>query len=294
MRALSLAFVALVVAACEGTTADAGLHAALRADGAQFFQGAMPADTAGPKVAAVNLVTTAIRAGSVGKSCSGALAAEATAAAIALAGDDGYWVVTASVPDIQTPGLPSFRTKLSFSSALSPGAHDLVVRAVDVNGHFGPANVQPLTAMDPTPQGRVVVSLTWDSESDLDLRVVDPNGAEVWKRNINSFGPPVPGQPPGSDAWKNGGILDFDSNAACLIDGRRRENVVWKTTAPSGHYLVRVDTFSLCNEVSANWKIEAFLSGASLGSAQGSSFDSDTRLPHDRGAGLLALEFDVP
>ena len=254
----------------------------------------MPAETSGPKVAAVNLVTTTVRPGSVGKSCSGALEAEATSAAIALAGDDGYWVVTAAVPDVQTPGLPSFHTKLSFSSSLSAGPHDLVVRAVDINGHFGPANVQPLTTMDTTPQGRVVISLTWDSESDLDLRVVDPNGAEVWKRNVNSFGPPVPGQRPGSDAWKNGGILDFDSNAACVIDGRRKENVVWKTTAPPGHYVVRVDTFSLCSEVSANWNVEAFVSGASLGRAQGSSFESDTRLSHDRGAGLRALEFDVP
>lgn len=294
MRAFSLVCVVLVISSCDGSTSDPGLRAALRAEGAQFFPGAMPAEAGGPKVAAVNLVTTSLRAGSVGKSCSGALEAEATSAAIALAGDDGYWVVTASVPDVQTPGLPSFHTRLSFSSSLSPGSHDLVVRAVDINGRFGPANVQPLTPVDTTPQGRLVVSLTWDSESDLDLRVVDPNGAEVWKRNINSFGPPAPGQPPGSDAWKNGGILDFDSNAACVIDGRRRENVVWKTTAPSGHYVVRVDTFSLCSEVSANWKLEAFLSGASLGRSEGSSFDSDTRLPHDRGAGLLGLEFDVP
>jgi hypothetical protein len=31
-----------------------------------------------------------------------------------------------------------------------------------------------------------------------------------------------------------------------------------------------------------------------LGEARGTSTDFDTRFPHDRGAGLLALEFDVP
>ncbi len=298
MRARSLTSFAIAgmvtIAACDGATSDPGLRATLRAEGAQFHEGPMPAETTGPMVAAVNLITSEVRPGSVGKSCSGALGAEATAAAITLAGDDGYWLLTAGVPDIQTPGLPSFHTKLSFASSLSPGSHELVVRAVDLAGHFGPPNVQPLTATDLTPQGRLVISLSWDTESDLDLRVVDPNGAEVWKRNINSVGPPAPGQPPGSTAWMNGGILDFDSNANCVIDGRRQENVVWKTVAPSGHYLVRVDAFSLCNAVSANWKVEAFLSGVSIGRAEGSSYDSDTRLPHDRGAGVLALELDVP
>ena len=280
--------------ACGGTTPDRGLDALLHVEDAQFFRGPMPVESQGPSVAAVNLVTNEAHAGSRNKSCSGALAAQATAAAISLEGDRGYWVVGASVPDVQTPGLPSFHTKLSFASSLSAGPHALFVRAVDASGRFGAAALQSLTTMDLAPSGRVVVSLAWDTESDLDLRVLDPSGAEIWKRNINSFGPPAPGQAPGSSAWMDGGILDFDSNAACVIDGRRKENVIWKKTAPSGHYVVKVDTFSLCNEVSAHWNVEARVDGATIGKAAGTSFDSDTQFSHDRGAGLLALEFDVP
>lgn len=255
----------------------------------------MPSDGAGPAVATVNFQTNLIRPGGIEKPVSGALAREATGAAIMLGDDKGYWVVTAGVPEVQTPGLPSFKASLSFAASLRPGMHEFIVRAVDPAGHFGPATVRALTTEDVgAPQGHVVVSLSWDTETDLDLHVVDGAGVEVWKRNINSYEAPPPGQAVDPNQWQTGGILDFDSNAECVIDGRRRENVVWKTTAPAGHYVVRVDTFSLCNEASAHWHVQAFLDGRLLGEAKGSSFDVDTYMPHDRGAGVMALEFDVP
>ena len=88
--------------------------------------------------------------------------------------------------------------------------------------------------------------------------------------------------------------MDFDSNASCVIDGRRQENVVWKVPPPSGHYVARVDAFSMCSELAAHWSVDVRLGGAIVAHAQGSSFDSDTRFGHDRGAGVLAVEFDVP
>ena len=280
-------------AACSSTHADAGLDAALRVEGAQFVRGSM-IDGPGPKVAAVNVVSNRVRAGEVGKPCSGALDPGATAVALALDGDPGYWIVTAGFPDVQSPGSPSFHATLSFSPLLSRGEHGLVARAVDEAGRFGPAKVRLLSSEGAAvPSGRVVVSLTWDTESDLDLHVVDPAGVEVDKHDINSYVPPPPGEPADPEAWKKGGILDFDSNASCVIDGRRMENVVWTTDAPTGHYVVRVDTFSLCDAPSARWRVEAFIDGASAGVAEGASFDTDTRGPHDHGAGVLALEFDV-
>lgn len=281
------------IGACHGVTPDGGLDATLRVEGAQFVRGAMT-DGAGPKVQAVNVLSNRIHAGEVEKPCSGALDPGATAVALGLDGDPGYWIVPAGFPDIQSPGAPSFHATLSFSPLLAPGQHGLVARAVDEAGRFGPPSVRLLTSDgSAVPTGRVVVSLTWDTESDLDLHVVDPAGVEVDKHDINSYVPPPPGEAADPDAWKAGGVLDFDSNASCVIDGRRMEDVVWTTTAPRGHYLVRVDTFSLCDEVSARWRVEALVDGASAGVAEGASFDSDTRGPHDRGAGVLALEFDV-
>ncbi len=296
MRARAILGSSLVaLAACNGVPADQGLDASMRVSGASFVEGAMPGAEDGPEVVAVNLSSNAVRAGQIDKPLSGALDPSATAAAIGLAGDRGYWIVPAGLPDVQAPGFPTFSVKLSFSPDLESGPHDLVVRAVDAEERFGPANPRTLTASKaPGPEGALVVSLRWDTEADLDLHVVDPDGVEIWKRNINSYEPPPPGEPVDPDAWKAGAILDLDSNAACVIDGRREENVIWKAAPPSGRYLVRVDTFSLCAEAFSDWWAEARLDGKRLGRAQGTSGESDAEQPHDRGAGVLALEFEVP
>lgn len=296
MRAFGLLAVALACAfaACGGTRADAGLDAALAVHGAQFFRGAMPGDGAGPAVSVATLALDHVRVGQQESPFKGSLSPGATGAAIALGGDRGYWVITTGSPDPSEPGYPSFDAPLSFSSTIAPGTYDLIVRAVDASGRFGVANTQSVTiTTSPIPDGKLVVSLVWDTESDLDLHVVDPNGAEIFNRNINSW-QPTPGKPSDPNAYKTGGILDFDSNAACVIDGRRMENVVWQMTPPSGHYVVRVDTASLCGEADAHWVVEARLDGSVVARAQGTSLESDTRYSHDRGAGVLALELDVP
>ncbi|WP_394847791.1 hypothetical protein LZC95_10050 [Pendulispora brunnea] len=282
MKVRALAWLLVVIGGgCDATEADAGLDAKLRIENAQFFRGPMPAgEESGPAVVAVALRTNEIRAGSRDKSCGGALAREATAAAIALSGDVGYWVVRAGTPAVETPGLPSFEATLAFAPTLARGAYQLVVRAVDGAGRFGlPVERSLSTAVEAADQAELAVSLRWDTEADLDLHVVDARGTEIWKRNINSG---------------DGAILDFDSNAACLIDGRRRENVVWTAAPPAGHYMVRVDTFSLCQANTARFRVDVTRRGLSLGAAEGMSTEADTRFPHDRGAGVLALEFDVP
>ena len=63
---------------------------------------------------------------------------------------------------------------------------------------------------------------------------------------------------------------------------------------PSGHYVARVDAFSLCGEFAARWTVEVFLRGQLLGRARGTAVDSDTRVAHDSGAGITALTFEVP
>jgi hypothetical protein len=166
---------------------------------------------------------------------------------------------------------------------------------VDEGNHFGSEWHNVLEVEGLTPIDKVlVISLHWDREADLDLHVVDPNGVEIYKRNINSYELPPPGEPVDPTAWQQGAMLDFDSNAACVMDGRRRENVIWKNEPPAGHYVVRVDTFSLCEEAFANWSVDVFKNGASRASASGQGGPADEMTAHDRGAGVLALEFDWP
>jgi len=292
-----LACAALAAApACHGLSGDIGLGASLRVAGGQFLAGDV--ETAGPgggpAVVSVFNSLTAVQPGERDKPLSGSLDAATTAVAIGLGGDRGYWIVVAGPPALEAPDLPTFAATLSFSPELPLGDLVLIVRAVDAQGRFGaPAPVPLASAPAPPPTGALVVSLAWDSESDLDLHVVAPDGVEIWARNINSYKAPLPGTPVDASAWQSGGILDFDSNAGCVIDGRRQENVVWQAPPPAGTYLVRVDTASLCGAPAARWTVRAILAGAEIAASQGTSLPGDARFSKGPGSGVQALSFDV-
>ncbi len=288
---------ALALSALPGCTSSPGSGAAawLRVEGAEFRTDALPAAADGPKVVALTLTTNTAAPGERDKPLSGALDPPATVVAVGLEGDIGTWLLPAEAPLVEAPDYPTFSAALSFSPDLLPGEYTFFARAGDDRALFGPAVTAPISiTAPPPPEGALVVSLFWDTEADLDLRVVQPDGVEIWKRNINSYEPPPPGEPADPAAWKKGALLDFDSNASCVIDGRRRENVIWKEAAPKGTFLVRVDTPSLCDAAAARWTAEVYREGERIARAQGQSTDTDTRAPHDRGAGVLALTFEVP
>ena len=87
-----------------------------------------------------------------------------------------------------------------------------------------------------------------------------------------SIRPPSPPRP----------YLDFDSNANCVIDGRRQENVIFPTgSPPPGVYTVRVDASSLCGQAGRAVAVSATgrrrRNGTLLGYAQWQATDADTR-----------------
>jgi hypothetical protein len=294
LRRAAVVFAALaVLAACEGgASSDRGLSATMRVKGAQFVPGAMPAgDPNGPRVASLLLPNNDIHPSFADDPLTGALDSSATAAAIGIDGDAGYWIIEAGAPSVATPNNPSFSALLAFASDLAPHPYTLVVRAVDEKGTFGAPFLQTLTAKPiAAPTGAVVVTLGWDTEADLDLHVLDPLGNEIFHGRPSS----APQLPFGGDAGTSNGFLDFDSNAACVIDGRRQEDVIWPNDAPSGHYTVLVDTTSMCGAPIAHWTARATVHGVARTPAAGVSVDFDTQGPHDRGAGVRALDFDVP
>ena len=298
VKATALASLALA-AACGGTTPDAGLSGLLRVEGGMYFPGtleAAPADAVNPGPAVISVFNslTTVVPGERGKPVSGTVASSATAVALGLSGDRGYFVLLAAPPALDAPDLPTFAATLSFSADLPLGPQTLVVRAADGRGVLGAPAFVPLSSVLSAPAGALVVSLRWDTESDLDLHVVVPGGVEVWAHNINSYQLPPPGTAVDPLAWQQGGILDFDSNAGCVIDGRRQEDVVWQAAPPAGTYVVRVDTASLCGTPAARWTADAVLNGVSLGAAQGEALPSDVRFSKGAGSGVQALVFDVP
>lgn len=273
-----------LVAGC-GASSDPGLSARLQVAEAQFVPGAMPDDTGGPAVIAMTLSAFTVLPGARDQPLLGTLAETATGVAFGLDGDAGYWVLPADVPDTETPTLPSFAVALAFSRALTPGPVTLVGRAIDAAGHFGPRRELVVTVAPlPEQSGHLVFVLAWDRLADLDLHVVDPTGAEIWANKPSAT----------ATAGDAAGQLDFDSNGSCVLDGRNREYVVYATTAPPGQYTVRVDTFSLCAEPSAAWRVQAFVDGQLRGEASGLSVDADTIGPHGRGAGRTALLLLLP
>ena len=89
-----------------------------------------------------------------------------------------------------------------------------------------------LTANE-TGFGDVKVSISWNTATDVDLHVTDPNGVRTYYGNTN----------PG-----NGSTLDLDSNPGCEIDGINNENIFWETgTAVPGTYTVTVDMYDACD-----------------------------------------------
>lgn len=82
--------------------------------------------------------------------------------------------------------------------------------------------------------GDIQVTLRWKSEADLDLRVVDPTGAEVSYETPQSA---------------SGGIFEMDANGSCEGAKSPVENIYWPTgVAPHGTYEVIGIYYQPCSQ----------------------------------------------
>jgi hypothetical protein len=241
-RAVLLLCLAITAGCGESIPFRSGADQPIQVEGGQFFEGPLPTGTRGPAVTTVDSRNNLIVAGETGKKLTGL--AEDGAYSIALRFSDigsGYWVVPVGPPDPQTAGQLSWTAICDIARETPPGNHTLEFSAADSAGRFGAKNATPVLVQTLRPSGRVVVSLTWDTNADLDLHLVAPDGKELDPKHPNSSNLLDGGAaPPGN------GLLDRDSNANCVIDGYREEDVVWQDAPAPGTYLARVDMFSAC------------------------------------------------
>jgi uncharacterized protein YfaP (DUF2135 family) len=232
--------------------------------------------------------------GQTNRALSGSVSKDAVSLAFSLDGDPGYWVRPAGGADPILADSLSFDANLAFSRFVTEGVHDLHVAASNAQGQWGATEPLQLTFVDvnAVAPADLQVRLSWDVDADLDLHVIEPDGVEIWSRKITAYEPPVVG-PVDQAAADAAGRLDFDSNGSCRIDGRRVENVLYGA-APKGAYTVRVDTFSLCGQAAARWRVEVLRAGQVIATQTGIALPTDTRFPHERGAGALAVQFTLP
>ncbi len=196
---------------------------------AVFHAGLPPAEGGGPTVT-VSGTGAMITGGSSLRTVSSGTAFNRII--VAVEGVAGYWEIT--LPTAVTAeelvltlaqSLPDLTFDVAFALGGSGGL-----------GNWGSEFVQVVTV----GTGIVQVSVTWNSNADVDLYVVDPTGEEIYYGDTESG---------------SGGFLDLDSNAGCSGDNVRNENITWPESALSGSYTVRVNLWADCGAATTDYVV---------------------------------------
>jgi hypothetical protein len=144
----------------------------------------------------------------------------------------GYWEIT-------LPTAVTFEEIiLTLAQAIPDNTFnvDFALAAAASVGNWGSEFVQVLSV----GTGVVQVSISWNSDADVDLYVIEPGGAEIYY---------------GDDVSPNGGRLDLDSNAGCSDDNIRNENITYADSAPGGTYTVKVNHWADCGVASTDYVV---------------------------------------
>ena len=153
----------------------------------------------------------------------------------------------------------------------------LDVSAVDASGTVGPPTCHVVIGIA-ADFSDVQITVSWDTDADLDLHVADPTGHEVY------FGTPV---------IESGGVLDVYSGDDCDDpDTRRNEHVAWsRGTPPPGRYEVRLSHYMSCGAEETNYVVNVYNHGTVTTFSGIFTGDGDNAA---RGTGRVIAQFEVP
>lgn len=191
--------------------------------------GTAPAASGGPPISVI--FGDAVAQGSTGEVVISAAAAF-NRVLVSSPGRTGYYEVT--LPSATTS--TTLRVTYGTSIAGAVTVNYQVMTAANAVSPIEDTNVQLIDI----GTGDVQVNITWNSQADVDLYVVDPSGEEIYY---------------GNDVAASGGVLDLDGNAACGATDERSENITWNSTPPSGTYTVRVNYWDNCGAASTDYVI---------------------------------------
>jgi hypothetical protein len=170
-------------------------------------------------------------------------------------------IAAGAIDGTQTPPGYTLGASADFSDSIPVGPTFLVAVALDPQGHAGPQYQQVACISSNGPAGAAAcgggdppvaaITLSWDTQLDLDLQVVAPDGTIVSPAHPTLHDPPKTGT-----VDPNAPRINRDSNANCVIDGQRSESLIWPTVPankgtteyPSGTYLIYANLFDPCGQ----------------------------------------------
>ena len=279
-KAAVLSFAVFALAACGSDDDDPSgpgddeigdeWFEAIDADGAssvEIIPGAAPSESNGPAVAAV-LTGAFITGGTTQLAIGGD---DFDGLILALDGVDGYIEIA------YLGERTGADVALTLYGDIPDSDFELMVAGTQ-NGAVGEYTSIPVEVIEVGSTGPIQVSISWDTDTDVDLHVVDPDGDEIYYAS------------PESDT---GGELDLDSNAACGIDGINNENITWSDddSPASGEYIVRVDYWDACDfEGTTSYVVTVRVEGQPTRTFTGTLSGEGTQ--GGAGAGELVTTFD--
>jgi hypothetical protein len=122
---------------------------------------------------------------------------------------------------METPSYENYAQVYTYSPPLQSPVEDLTNF---LNPQYWSLQYQIMFKVLEVGTGDVQISLTWDTYSDVDLWLTEPNGNKIYYANSVS---------------NTGGVLDFDNTYAF-----GPENIYYSNEAPSGTYKVEVNYYS--------------------------------------------------
>jgi hypothetical protein len=170
----------------------------------------------------------------------------------------GYWLKPVGPEDPTVPGELTFDFVLDVASEIEAGRHTFAAVAFDKDGRAGqhytiaicvgsdvPDNGNACNAETEPPPA--VASLSWNTDADLDLTIIAPDGTTYDRTNrfVKVGDQQVAG-------------LDADGVTACLADGRRRENFVWNVRPGQGAWLAYANLFDACGKTAVSFELTLY------------------------------------
>jgi hypothetical protein len=267
----ALPVLAVVILACSSELSTQGIQEPVRVIDGQFAPGKMPGlppiEPGSGEAPVSPTVTSAQNAGGIlefgdpKRDISGRATDDAVSVAFGFDGlGGGYWIVPVRGRDASNPGEFTFGFSAEYSRSIPVGAHRVLFAAMNADHAAGtqfdvefcmssevPDNGNACNPAERPPS--LVVSLGWDRDVDLDLQVFTPAGVLVDTKHRSTA------SDEDGSADEGVGTLGLDSNASCVVDGHRREDLVFQDPPPSGAYYVYANLFDACDEDSVRFTL---------------------------------------